>query len=482
MRDDESVAAGLALAVLEATESGQLPLNGKKIVVAVSGGADSLCLLHLLHALTPTLCCSLHVAHLNHMLRGREAEEDAAFVEAQCSLLGLPCTVERRDVGAYARSSGRSLEEAAREVRYGFLGEVARAQGATIVATGHTRDDLAETVMLHVLRGTGVHGLRGLDMVGPLPCQSETGREPLLVVRPLIGAGRDDTEAYCRELGVVPRLDSSNDSPRFLRNRVRNELLPLARELNPRFDNALVRLSCAAREDDRFISEMADVLWRRIATASKDTVRIDARAFAEAAPALQQRLVAEAMRRLIGDVRDLALRHVREVSELACHGGRSRVETVGGLVWSSSGDDIVVSLPGGSPERRAELPDVEVVLTVPGETVLQGWSVTTTVVTVGKCSDHGRFEACLDADAVGAELRVRGRRHGDRFQPLGMSVGKKLQDFMVDEKVPAGIRDYVPLVCAGERIAWVVGWRIADWARVGQETKHVLHLDFRPTS
>jgi len=481
MSDAESVASRLARGVLEAIEAGRLPLRGRKVVVAVSGGADSLCLLYLLHSLTSTLGCTLHVAHLDHMLRGDEAEEDARFVLSRCEMLGLQCTTGRRDVATCARSSTMSLEEAARVARYGFLAEVARAVDATLVATGHTADDLAETVLLHVLRGTGVHGLRGLDMVAPLPCQSPSEGESLLVVRPLLGATHEETEEYCRGIGAVPRFDSSNASSRFLRNRVRSELLPLARELNPRVDDALVRLAGAASEDDQFISEMARMLWRRIATASQYTVRIDAEAFRTAAPALQQRLVSKAMWHLVGDARDLTFQHVRSVRDLAAGVSGGRVETVGALVWRKTGDDLVVSSSClTTREKRAELPDEGVVLKVPGQTVLPGWIATAALEDVGDCADPGRFVACLDAGLVGAPLLVRRRRPGDRFQPLGMGVEKKLQDFMVDEKVPAEIRDNVPLVCAGERIVWVVGWRVAEWTRVGPDTKQVLRLDFLP--
>ena len=481
MSDPESEPSGLNRSVLEMVDAGQLPLRGKTVVVAVSGGADSLCLLHVLHKLVPGLGCTLHVAHLNHMLRGDEAADDARFVQCQCETLGLPCTVECRDVAAYRELHKYSLEEAARELRYAFLAEVARAAGASIVATGHTRDDLVETVLLHVLRGTGTHGLRGLEMIAPLPCQSPSERHPLTVVRPLLHATREETEEYCRSLGVVPRVDSSNASPAFLRNRVRAELLPLARELNERVDDALVRLARAAGEDDEFISEMARVLWHRIATASDNEVRIDAEAFGSAAPALQHRLVVEAVRHLVGDARDLSAQQVRSVQFVATGGQGGRVETVGGLVWRRTADSLIVS-PSRAAIRHArpELPDECIPLDVPGKTDIPGWHAIASTVDVADCRDTGRFVACLDAKRIGTGLCVRKRRPGDRFQPLGMGAEKKLQDFMVDEKVPAEIRDYVPLVCARDRVVWVVGWRVAEWGRVVSDTESVLRLDFQP--
>ena len=213
------------------------------LMVGVSGGADSTTLLHSLHRLSRSHRISLHVAHLNHDFRGDEADEDARFVEALAQKLGLPVTVEKRDPIAYQRDRGiSSFEQGAREMRYEFMAKIAERAGAVAVAVGHTADDLAETVLLHILRGSGLPGLRGMTEVAPWPWP--TGLESPALFRPLLEVNKADTVEYCRELGQDFRLDSGNFLFRFTRNRVRQNLMPyLAAEYNPRVREALVRLA-----------------------------------------------------------------------------------------------------------------------------------------------------------------------------------------------------------------------------------------------
>jgi len=464
--------------VLTAVDEQRLPVRNGVLVLAVSGGADSLCLLHVFHSLSERLGCVLYVAHLNHMLRGDEATGDADHVRDLCTSLGLPCVVESRDVRAYRSARKCSLEEAAREVRYQFLADVSRQVGASAVATGHTRDDLAETVLLHAIRGAGVHGLRGLEPLSPLPCQGASANDPILLIRPLLRVTRTETRGYCLGVGMTPREDSSNASNEFARNRLRLELLPRARELNPRIDDALVRLAEAAREDDDFIDEVARVLWRRIATASRRRVRIDRSEFVAAAPAVQTRLVVEAVKHLTGSARDLSAEHVRRVRDTARDGAPPRIETQGGLCWSVNTEDLTVSVRSTYDASR---PLVEgIPLAVPGTTSFPGWRVDVAPVDAVQRVLQGRFSAVVDAERLSQALWVRTRRPGDAFQPSGMLVEKKLQDFMVDEKVPAAVRDSVPLLVSGNQILWIVGWRLSEQARVREGSRRAWRITFVP--
>ena len=219
---------------------------GGRIVVAVSGGADSVCLLHVLARCQAELDIKLYVAHLNHQLRGAESEADAKYVADLAARLDVPITVGKRDVAAYKAERGCSIEEAARELRYDFLARVADDVGADRVAIGHTRDDRVETILMHILRGTGTSGLRGLEPCSPMPCKS---RQPSAIshqvwaIRPLLDVTREGTMNYCQEHQLAPRIDSSNLSLSFFRNRCRLELLPLLREYNPNVDQALLRLA-----------------------------------------------------------------------------------------------------------------------------------------------------------------------------------------------------------------------------------------------
>jgi len=269
---------------------------GEAVVVGVSGGPDSLCLLHLLHGLAPELGLRLHVAHLDHGLRGAAAHEDARFVAAFAASLGLPCTVGTADVHALMDEAGLSLEEAARQARYRFLGEVARAAGAPIIAVGHNADDQAETVLMHFLRGSGLAGLRGMLPKTPLgayrlgdawafppdsrtssalqaPGSVEAFRSPRLVegsgsdlqlVRPLLATPRRAIAAYCAAHGLQPRFDQSNEDTTFFRNRLRHELLPILETYNPAIREILAHTATALAGDYPVVRAAVEAAWEQV--------------------------------------------------------------------------------------------------------------------------------------------------------------------------------------------------------------------------
>ncbi|MCK9356419.1 MAG: tRNA lysidine(34) synthetase TilS [Dehalococcoidia bacterium] len=477
-------AATLECGVLTAIRDGTLLRPGSTVVVAVSGGADSLCLLHVLVRLSDRLRLRLHVAHLDHMLRGAASRDDAAFVAATAQSLGLPCTVEARDVAAWKRERKCSLEEAAREVRYRFLHEVACRVGAESVATGHTRDDAVETLLLHVIRGSGLRGLRGLDGASSVPVVSPGSAEPstVRIVRPLLGVSREETAEYCRLIGLEPRKDASNESPSHLRNRVRLELLPQCRGLNPKFDDALLRLGQAAKYDDEHLEEEARRTYDSIADESPDCVQLNLKGFAGASPAIQARLVRRAHEQVAGDLRDVSAEHVRAVRRLVAARPGKRVHLVAGIVWRREPSSLAALGPHYVDDVRGpEAPLQPVEVPVPGEAVIPGWRVTASLVDGPYfLPGENALTAAFDADLAGRRLFVRRRQPGDRFRPLGMAQEKKLQDFMVDTGIPLAQRDGVPILCSPEHIVWVVGWRIDDRVKVADGTGAVLQVAFLP--
>ncbi len=539
--------------------------DSRLMVVGVSGGADSVCLLHVLLQLRDKLGLDLHVAHLNHQLRGAEADADAEHVSNLARHLGIAATIEKRDVnesrvkgresrvtkegrGSPERSVSRakhlqseaspdfgsSLEEVAREVRYAFFGEVARATGADAVAVGHTADDQAETLLMHLIRGTGLLGLRGME---PLSRWRLLDGTQLTVIRPLLEVSRKETEAYCAACDLSTRRDSSNISPKYLRNRIRAELIPVLREYNPRIRESLSRAARTIAADIAHLDGEVAGLWDSVAVAGvrgqgsgegglptdncqlttanrppttaqdrPDAVALDNRAFSVLSPALQRHLLRSVLERLLGDLRDIELVHIEGLLKVLVRPAGKRLSLPGGLVFHGSYTESLITRAEDAP---CPLPSLagEYKLAIPGETMLPGWRVKATILETLRsgvfgvwsretlCSgvesplplprDSGLWtldprldKACLDFDLTGAELVVRSRRDGDRFQPLGMGESKKLQDFMVDARIPRFWRDRVPLVCAGGQIIWVVGWRIDHRVRVTDSTRRVLCLEF----
>ena len=449
-------------------------LTNAPIVVAVSGGADSLALLLLLAQLREALGLTLHVAHLDHGLRGSSARADALFVEDTARELGLSSTLGAEDVKSYRSDRGLSLEEAAREVRYSFLARVAAELGSGAIALGHTADDQAETVLMHILRGSGLTGLAGMSTLSHWP--SSQHKERIALLRPLLSVPRWETEAYCRYKGVTPRDDRTNRSLEFTRNRTRLELLPLLSGYNPRIREALQRLGASAALDQDYIIGEARQALDKLSTPDGNAIRIERGGFSSLHPALKRHLLRLAYQQLTGSVDGLEHSHVEAMIRSSEAGTGRSVDLPGSLVFSVGYDTLNLSADG---HWGASAPVEEYPLSIPGETRTHRWNVTARLLAnAGGPLDSGAYSALLDAERAGGSLHIRGRRPGDRFTPLGMTGAKKLQDFMVDARIPAGSRDGVSLVVSEKGIVWVVGHRIADWAKVRDETGQILALEF----
>jgi tRNA(Ile)-lysidine synthase len=485
------------------------------VVVGVSGGADSVCLLHVLAKWRKGLGIKLHIAHLNHQLRGVESEADAEYVSNLAGSLGIPITVDRQDVAAYRVERNCSIEEAARELRYAFLARVAREVGANRIAVGHTRDDQVETILMHILRGTGITGLCGLAPCSPLAydsqgmslratCPPRLGRRErsnLLVIRPLLDITREETASYCQEHQLEPRIDSSNLSPSFFRNRLRLHLLPLLRQYNPSVDQALLRLADIAKEDNAFIEQQASEVWDEVARQENNTIYLDKKKVAGLPIALQRHLLRAAVTKLAGDSRDIEASHIEAARSLLNKPASKRISLPHSFICHGGYNELVITrLPSviASEAKQSQLPPCpfpplpgEFPLKVPGKTVFPGWKVIASVVRerVASPSSRGTLStsertcqsnlvAHFDFHKTGTALSVRQRRPGDRFQPLGMSMPKKLYEFMVDAKIPRSWRSHIPIVCSPQQIIWVVGWRIDDRVKTTEASKEILRLEF----
>ena len=451
------------------------------LVVAVSGGADSLALLHSLVCLRETSDLRLHMAHLDHNFR-EEAKEDARFVTQVAGQLGLPATVEHADPMAYMKEMGiSSFEEAAREVRYEFLARVARDTGAVAVALGHTADDLAETVLMHIIRGSGVHGLRGMEEVSRW--EGRSGGQGAILFRPLLEVSKREAEAYCRGRGIAFREDPGNRLLRFTRNRVRHQLLPSLEEYNPKVREALVRLAHSASLEVDFLEKEIDRAWPTVTSEEGGAIALDSRLLASLHPIIQRLVIRRAYERLAGNTRRLEETHLKAAAQLiGAPAGRTIALPKGLHLHSGYGQLFMGTetaahcpFPALDGEHQLRLPDT-------GDqtiTKVSGWSVTTGPP--GPSDAAGEpFAGCLDLEAIGERLWVRARRSGDRFQPLGMEAEKKLQDFYVDEKVPRAWRDRIPLVVSERGIAWVVGYRVAQWARAREGSRQAFQISFSP--
>jgi tRNA(Ile)-lysidine synthase len=449
------------------------------VLAAVSGGSDSVALVHILRQLADAGELRLAgVAHFNHQLRP-SADDDERFAAGVAASLDLVFVADRADVAARARRERRSIEDAARTARHEFLDRARQTTGADVVALGHTRDDQAETVLMRLTRGAGPRGLAGMH--------PRNGR----LVRPLLGCRREDLRAWLAERRLAFVDDETNADVSIPRNRVRAELLPLLEaRFNPAIVDALADQAEIARETwawmDAVTADLDAHVIRRSMTADNTLVReIDIAALHGAPLALQRALMWRVMSEVSGG-RPIAFGHVDAAIRLTDEGGETRFDFPGQRLERIGASVVLTGRVDGAQGRRA--PDeasnlFRFPLSIPGEVALPGagWRVSaesTTNAMVGNCD--GKDVAIVQRDLCRGSLAVRNRRPGDWFRPVGLNGRKKLQDYFVDRKVARKRRDAVPLVVdETDRIVWVAGFGIDEAFRVTDPAQAVVILKLR---
>jgi tRNA(Ile)-lysidine synthase len=428
-------------------------------LVAVSGGVDSVCLLHILH----TLGYRLEVAHFDHQTRNGQSQEDAVFVRDMAARLSLPFHLETRPVEQEARAAGCSFEEYARTVRYDFLLRTATARHCAAAATAHHADDQVETILLRLLRGTTPHGLAGIP-----PVRVAGG---VRIVRPLLACTRGEIQAYVAAHDLPYRTDPSNADPRYVRNRIRHDLLPhLAREYNPHVREALLRLAETQRLDNEFLDGVAQSSF---ATCYVLEHGLDRRRFAALAPAIQHRVI---LRLAWQHGVECPYERVRAAARFVGEGPTGKRFDLGGgisLRNARSVTEIGTSL--------SVTDDSMIALQAPG--VTRAFDRFFRVIELEGVPGGAAAAYCtpgrqvFDADGLGTPLIVRHRRRGDRFTPYGMTGTKKLQDYFVDIGLPASQRDAQLLLLGAGRIGWIVGHAISVHVAVTPRSRRLMEIE-----
>lgn len=484
--------------VEEFVQQHDLLAPGDTVVVGVSGGPDSVCLLHLLHRLRDEWALRLHVAHLHHETRGEYSDADAAFVASLAQAWGLPASVTRQDVPAIAEENDLALEEAARRVRYEFLASVAGETGAERIAVGHNADDQAETILMHFLRGAGPSGLRGMlpvtsmahyRLLGGLADFTLPPRLPALI-RPLLGTPRRAIERYCAEHDLATRFDRSNLDTTYFRNRIRHELIPLLETYNPNIRQRLRHTGRVIAADYDLLTELRHAAWREtVRRASDEAVVFDLARWRRQPLALQRALIREAAYRLRPQVRDFGFVHVENATRLAQEGETGTQATLpGGLMVTLGYERMTIA--GAGYERPQEGPSLppgkRITVNLPGTTSLpeSGWVLEAEWQADWSMADieenPDRWTATVAEEALEGPLALRTRRPGETFQPQGMGGhAPALSDWMINTKIPRTWRDRLPLLTAGDEIVWVCGWRVSEKAMVEPETRRVARFRFQ---
>jgi len=458
--------------------------QGDRVLVAVSGGVDSIVLLDLLCHVAPELGLDLTVAHLDHQLRGTESEADARFVAESARKRKLPLVCESIDVKAAARANKTGIEETARNVRLQFLLDAATRSGATRIALGHTMDDLAETVLFNLLRGTGPRGLVGIRPVS------------FPFVRPLIGVTRSEVAAYAEEHALAWREDRSNEDVTFTRNRIRHELIPLLEGFNPRLIERLAQTADVIREQEAAFVVLLDEPWRATVVEEREgTVSLSRGVLAEYQIGLRRALVRRGLERVRGNLCGIRKTHIDAVCRLI-ESPRSGLEAnLPGAVARLQEEKLILSVaaphvatPQVARAGRAQASPKSSLAQEPaalGDSLFPKFGITLGIQETSWDNDVSSLAGTdknvefVDADKVSFPLYLRSRLPGDRFSPLGLSGTKKLKDYMIDAHIPVCRRDRIPLLCDQTRIIWVIGERISESVRVDDTTRRVLVMHWK---
>lgn len=452
---------------------------GDAVLVGVSGGADSVALLHVLVRLVPKFSLRLGIAHLNHGLRQEDSDRDAAFVADMAEKLGLPCYSEKKDVQQYRRQHRLSLEEAARQIRYAFYEEVSERHGFDKVALGHHADDNAELVLMYLFRGSGLTGLSGIPPV-------RDGK----FVRPLIHASRADIAAFIADKQLTYVSDATNEDPQYLRNRIRHHLLPMLRSsYNPNIADTLNRLASIVRQEDAWLDDVSEPIFRKSLTELKDgEVTLSVPMLRAAHPGAQRRVIRKAIAEVKGNLRRITYAHAEAVQSLleekAADGKLNLPDQIRVM---KTGDRLCFSK--GRLSVPADAICFSHTINNPGKVFIREIGASLCFSTIRKKNIAAfsgserlplREAVCnyFDMDTLSFPLTIRNFRPGDRFTPLGMTGSQKVKKYFINNKIPGAERTKCPILLCQGRIVWVVGHRMADFAKVTASTRNVLKVEF----
>ncbi len=445
--------------------------TGDAVLLGVSGGPDSTALAHIMADIAPRLGLTLGAAHLNHALRGKDADRDARFASDLAEKMGMPFFMERKNVRAYGRTHKLSPEDAARQVRYDFFFRVMRENGFTRLALGHHADDNAELILMNLMRGCGLSGLGGM------PAVREDG-----VIRPLIRQTKSDILSYLAGLGADFVTDASNTDMRFTRNRIRNRLLPMIREqFNPNIVTALNRLARLSTAEEAWAETAARQAYADcLASEADGLLCFSAEKLAALHPAACKRVIRMAVRRIKGDLKGVSLSHVSAVEQMIRrHPKNGELHLSKEVRVRADGDELCVMKTAAAP---ADAPSFEYLLAGPGALFIpeiKGRLIATehAASEIAARRHSEKNIAFFDRDAVSFPMVVRNWKSGDRFHPLGMKGRQKLSDMFINNKIPQDQRRNYPIIISNEDIIWIGGLRTGNAGKITSVTVNVLKLE-----
>lgn len=458
----------MKIKVMESIKKYGLIESGDKVVIGVSGGPDSMALLYVLMEICEEIPFSIYIAHVNHGVRGIEADEDERFVKAEALKHNIPYYSRRIDMEGYAIKHKISSEDAGRILRYGFFREIISSLGDGKIAVAHNKNDQAETLMMRFMRGTGIDGLKGMEYINDD------------IIRPILNISRSEIEEYICVNKIRTRLDRTNLQPIYSRNKIRLELIPYIEEkFNPNIIDTLWRTSTTSYRDSSFLQEFSYAKYKQMLKfEDKDSIILYRGMFLNEHEAIQYRVVRHCIQNLADGLKGITETHIRDVVDLFNRGDTGKsIDLINHIKAKTSYNDLILEVGKGEEKVRFNY-------NVPiGEyTYLKelNCAVETKILPLEKIQFDfkERFIKYFDCDKIVGALYIRNRLPGDMFNPFGMKGTKKLKDYFIDEKVSIPNRDTIPILVDEENIMWIIGMRTSEYYKITSETKNVLVVKY----
>ncbi|MDU7535864.1 MAG: tRNA lysidine(34) synthetase TilS [Peptostreptococcaceae bacterium] len=454
--------------VLSTINKHNLIESGDKIVIGISGGPDSVCLLHILSRLKDKLDIELYAAHLNHQIRGIEAQKDALYVSEICDEMGITYFLKSIDVPKYCKDNSLSIEEGARKLRYEMFDEIKKRTKSNKIAIGHNLNDQAETVLMRIMRGTGLQGLRGIEYA------RENG-----VIRPLLDIERKDIEEYCKVHNLNPRIDESNLENIYTRNKIRLELIPyMTDNFNTNLIESIVRMSNSLRSDSDYIEAEAESKFKDICKITSDTVDIKINGFSKLHNAIKVRVLRKGIKSILGDTNFIDQKHIEDVLEFESESKINKMLTLPRGVFVYRKQDCITLT---TTEIVTE--EIDFLYNIPNNGFVKiketNIIIETQTMTIDRYKNGkvDKMSKGFDLNKIKGGMVVRSRQQGDKIKLAGGS--KKIKDLFIDLKIPREERCKVPVIADEQGILQVGKYKSSENYKIDEKTKEVLKVTFK---
>ncbi|BBK75109.1 MULTISPECIES: tRNA lysidine(34) synthetase TilS [Clostridium] len=453
--------------VMSYIKDNNLIKSGDKVLVALSGGPDSVCLLNILYNLKAELNIEIGAAHLNHLLRDKDAFEDEEYVKTLCKSLDIPCFVKRVDINKYSKDKKMSSEMAGRDARYNFFDDIVKDEGYTKIATAHNANDQAETILFRLMRGSGIEGLCGIKV----------RRDK--IIRPILCLSRKEVEEYIEINNLKPRIDKTNFEKIYNRNKIRLDMIPYIKEnFNEDIIQTLNRMSVLLQKDNEFIENSARSFYEKHCIEQSDYFIIKKEMF-DNKEAVVTRVIRYALTNFSKTHYDFEMKHIYEICNLAKNNSGKAIDLPNKIYAENIYGDIYI-------KERININNIdvkqEIVVNkneINGKKIFfNDENIEFSVLKNDSNLDlnQNNFIKYFDFDKINDSISLRKRKNGDKIIPLGMKGSKKIKDLFIDMKVPKEERDCIPLLCFDENISWIVGIRVSEEYKITNKTKNILRV------